>query len=77
MKKEMKMDNVDFQVYELIEEKSHTTTQLSKILEKRPTAISRSIGKLKKLKLAKTFPTVDKRKKMHVGIENFDINKYR
>jgi predicted transcriptional regulator len=77
MEKEEKITNVDLQVYELIEKKSHTTTQLSEILEKRPTAISRSIKKLKKLKLVETFSATDKRLRLHVGITVPDINEYR
>jgi predicted transcriptional regulator len=75
--KEIKLDNVDIQIYNLIEKKSHTTTKLSEILEKLPTAISRSLKKLKQLNLAKTFSTNDKRIKSHVGVTVPDINKYK
>ena len=77
MEKEVKMTNVDFQVYELIEKKSYTTTQLAKDLKKLPTAISRSIRKIKKLGLAKTFQSEGKKERWHTGITKPDINKYR
>lgn len=77
-KNNIKLDNVDVMVFELIKKDALTPTQIARMLGKKQTnGISRSLRKLRILKIAETFKGKDKRKLLYVGASNVNIDKYK